>query len=753
MDTLDRTPLQIYSSALIFAPRNSIIRNIFEQRYTSWIKRVPAAVQENWSIEVQHLRAHDTTVDDIFFSPDGSLIASISLDEVQVSSITGKRLLTFRGTVEDRDYNGAFLVVAFSPDSRFITMGDDTNKIQVWDIVMSKCIHVLETNHQGPRRTIYGRPTTHSISFTDGCSCILTTSPSCAEIWSLKTGVIVRSISYPLEASGSDISPCNSIIAAYFKDCIILWNINSCEQIRRIEHEYDWDGYIEFISSQNLDIRILTVRYSESRLQKSYYSPLSGEPFFSEYSFEFADAVFNDKLIVVMDGTIQIYNTETGEPNQTLPAPRHADTMAYSPKSSLLAAAAFFESEPDGVIFLWRLEVDKMEVTGGDSDMDGVIATAQEIRYDLRHFTSPSCGLLGHADEHNIHLWRAYGEPENVRIFQAETIDFVTLSTNDRFLVTASNSTATIWELESAPVITSHFKFQLIDNQTLRLIFLSPDSTILGLVIETYPTEQAFNGRRYTPFIRLFSIETGKKLSEISMAGKLNFGTRAVCISSDHLLLAMSGYDEAIVWEIAPEDATLQEIFATSESTRALFKETTESTADGYIVSASAKFSPDASLLLFIRCGILEIWHLRQRVCLQRILHGRISRANILSEEPIIITDVGSMSYHFSQRLTAESCDDSVAADKMALGDVNPSLPFKMSYNWVGWGLSHDRCWITWNNENWLWLPLDSRRSHTAISNCSILLADESIGGEMWFEFVDNPILDDRSGNTNIHLI
>lgn len=71
-----------------------------------------------------------------------------------------------------------------------------------------------------------------------------------------------------------------------------------------------------------------------------------------------------------------------------------------------------------------------------------------------------------------------------------------------------------------------------------------------------------------------------------------------------------------------------------------------------------------------------------------------------------------------------------------------------MSCSWVGWGLSNDRCWITWNDENWLWLPLGCRPDGSAVNNTSIIIVNAD-GGERRYEFVDSPKLEDRLGDKN----
>jgi len=76
---IDYAPLQLYSSAIVFAPKESVIRSTFEQPIP-WISQLPK-VPQAWSLELQKLEGHSGGVSAVAFSHDGQLLASASWDK------------------------------------------------------------------------------------------------------------------------------------------------------------------------------------------------------------------------------------------------------------------------------------------------------------------------------------------------------------------------------------------------------------------------------------------------------------------------------------------------------------------------------------------------------------------------------------------------------------------------------------------------------------------------------------------------
>ncbi|KFY03087.1 hypothetical protein O988_01700 [Pseudogymnoascus sp. VKM F-3808] len=135
---IEQAPLQLYCSALIFAPQKSIIRETFEKCIPNWIEREPK-VQAHWSAALQTLE-HLDAVNSVAFSPDGKQVVSGSYDwKVRLwDATTGAALQTLKG------HWGDVKSVAFSPDSTQVVSGSSDETVRLWDATTGAALQTLE---------------------------------------------------------------------------------------------------------------------------------------------------------------------------------------------------------------------------------------------------------------------------------------------------------------------------------------------------------------------------------------------------------------------------------------------------------------------------------------------------------------------------------------------------------------------------------------------------------------------------------
>src|SRR6266536_2025383 len=95
---IEKSPLQAYTSALVFSPACSLIRRLFKEEEPKWIMTKPAVV-DNWNACLQTLEGHSGGVWSVAFSHDSTWLASASGDRtVKIWNVSsGACLQTLEG--------------------------------------------------------------------------------------------------------------------------------------------------------------------------------------------------------------------------------------------------------------------------------------------------------------------------------------------------------------------------------------------------------------------------------------------------------------------------------------------------------------------------------------------------------------------------------------------------------------------------------------------------------------------------------
>ncbi|KAL4879202.1 hypothetical protein BJY04DRAFT_220322 [Aspergillus karnatakaensis] len=333
---IEEAPLQVYSSALVFAPQDSLVRRHFIKSIPDWIEE-PPKVAPDWTALLQG-------VNDISISPDGSMIVSASGDRrVRLWDVkSGHPLFTLEG---HQDWIDA---VAFSPLGDTVASGSGDRSVRIWDVYTGRCLYVLH-GHEHSATSVAFSP--------DGKLLASTSYDRTIRLWDTSTGSIVhilrghddqvRTARFSpdgriLASAGVDQSirvwdvekgctlqilrghrdrisslafaPQGTVLASGSEDNTIrLWDLDGGGTSRRIDCHLDWvhdvtisrDGTLIATASADKMVRVLDMMTAKVMLTLEGHSNWVTAVTFSWDSKKVVSASF--------DHTIRIWDVKTGE--------------------------------------------------------------------------------------------------------------------------------------------------------------------------------------------------------------------------------------------------------------------------------------------------------------------------------------------------------------------------------------------------------------------------------------------------------
>ncbi|WP_293337280.1 AAA family ATPase [Microcoleus sp. CAWBG58] len=433
-------------SSLVVAVKAGIkFRNI--QKPSEELKRnlVERLQQGSYEIvEQNQLVGHNGEVNGVAFSPDCSIIASVSDDQtVKLWKSDGQLLDTFKG------HNNDVLRVTFSPDGQIIASASADRTVRLWSLEGT----LLKTL-KGHSDRVYG------VSFSPDSQIIASASVDrTVRFWSLEGTLLKTLEGHTDRVWGVNFSPDGQIIASASADQTVrLWSLEGT-LLRTLEGHLDqvWgvsfspDGQIIASASADRTVRLWGLEGTLLKTLEGHLDQVWGVSFSPD-----GQIIASASL----DKTVRLWSLE-GTLLKTLEG--HTDRVwgvNFSPDGQIIASAS-----GDRTVRLWGLEGTLLKTLEGHLDQVWGVS-----------FSPDGQIIASTSFDRTVRLWEIEGKSLQTLEGHTDRIWGVSFSPDSQIIASASvDKTVRLWSPEGMLLRT-------LEGHTDRVygVSFSPDGQIIA---------------------------------------------------------------------------------------------------------------------------------------------------------------------------------------------------------------------------------------------------------------------------------
>ncbi|WYZ34284.1 hypothetical protein EsH8_I_000560 [Colletotrichum jinshuiense] len=657
---MESSPLQVYSSALVFSPALSVVKQIFRSEEPGWID-IKSRVEDEWNACVQTLEGHSSGVSSVAFSTDGSQLVSASYDETIKlwDTATGQCRQTLKG------HSSGVSAVAFSTDGRQLASASYDETIKLWNAITGQCQQTIEGNSiwaSSMALSADGRQlasASHDRTFN-------------VKLWDTAT----RQLKQTFKGHSSTVSSVAfsadgcQLASVSYDETVKLWNITTgqCQQtlkghISRVSSiAFSTNGSQLASASYDETIKLWDTATGQCRQTlKGHRSAVSSVAFSADGS-QLASAS-NDE-------TVKLWDTATGQCQHTLKGHRSAvSSVAFSADGSQLASAS-----DDETIKLWNITASQCQQTLEDHS-SGVSSVA---------FSTNGSQLASASNDETVKLWdTATGQCQHTLKGHRSAVLSVAFSADGSQLASASDDkTIKLWNTTTGQC-----------QQTLK----GHISRVSSVAFSTNGSQLASASNDAT--VKLWDTATGQ--CQHTLKGHIS-AVLSVAFSVDGCQLASAAawYDKTIkLWDTATGQC--QQTLKGHSST----------------VSSVAFLADSRQLASASYDETVKLWDTATGQCqrtlgVNRTLHKLAfskTGSQLNSEPGIISLDVLSTASPIFKCTTLNM----ILLQPIVLVEIP---------HFQGYGISTDGAWVTKDSRNIMWLPPEYRPITSAIEGSTLAI-------------------------------
>jgi WD40 repeat protein len=655
---IESHPLQIYASALLFSPKDSLIRQLFHFEEPNWVALRPE-MKDKWSACLQTLEDQCKMVT---FSRNSRQLALVLKDGTVkvIDASNGTCLQTFDTHTSD------VLSVSFSDDSTRLASASGDGMVKFWNISSGDCLSMLQF-----------RSLTWPLVFSHDLAWLASSTLSngkTVKIWDSISGECLSTIK---DFNGGMVESLTflheeRLLVIGYNSVIKIWDCTNSRYIQTLRWNKSTTHGVKSLTTSHNSIllasgftcgKILVFDMNKDEAPRVLNSHTRGvySIAFSHDSTRLASAS--------ADRTVKIWGLSDTTCLQTFDGHNSpVVSVAFSYDSTQLASVA-----RDCTTKIW-------DTSGGECVQTSYNHKYMQMFYDRSRpiravvFSPDSTRLASSSYDHIIRIWDLNGKCLQTLHCYFGSVYMIVFSHNSVWIASASSDgTARVWDAINGRCLSV---FQGHDDAITSVTF-SHDSSML-----------ASGSLDHT--IKLWNVSSGKCL--FTLRGHRHFVNSLAFSHGSTQLASLSNDGTVKVWNTS-----------NGENLQTLSCHSGISTFYGS--DRRIAFSHDATQLAYVPGNsTIEIWELNSSKCLHHIHIGRqLSRVSFHANDSYLSTDVGFIA------IPAPS--DSVR--RVVSLDLLPP-PHHHA------GLSEDGKWITYKFVNILLLPSEYRPSCSTVSGNSI---------------------------------
>lgn len=350
---------------------------------------------------LQILRGHTHWVYDVAFAPDGQVLASGSVDQTIVlwDVKTGRRLQTLQG------HTGSVRSVAYSPNGQVLMSGGEDQTFRFWNVADGKLLKTLQgwANWKMPL----------AVS-PDGQLLASGGVDRRVHLWDVATGTVLQSFEGHTDWLREIVfSPDGSLLATGADDFLVcLWDVKTGRQVKTLDRHtesiralvFSPDG--RFLASGTADKLLFIWDVTTGKVVRRFEDHagwVEGIAYAPSSIHVVGSGLLTSSQMIAScstDGTIALWEADTGTVLMTLRHSNWVTSIAFSPDGKQLAS-----SGADSTIAIWD------------------VATGSLLRILEGHegFIWSVCYALGGGEDSGWRILASCGNDRTIRLWDTET--------------------------------------------------------------------------------------------------------------------------------------------------------------------------------------------------------------------------------------------------------------------------------------------------------------------------------------------